>query len=311
MIEVPELLHKRVLIIRDFNLHHTNWDNHTVNLTLQAKRFADWIANKNARYELEVGTVTHARGGAPDLVIASNSVSGQVTECYLEPNLHVTSDHETILTCLKMGNPDPKKPSQCRFQLDKIDEKQFFSNLEAQKDLIQSALNQAEFSTLGDRHKALDKSAKIITTAIFSSLELSTQKSSLSRKGEPWWDEECRTSLQKMCQTQKYQTFDRVAGIVDLNASAVLKNIRSNLRKTVKKAKQKYYRKVIDGLDHQNIFQAVKWSSTVRAYTTPPIQRQDGSLAVDSQEKQKTLREELFSPLTNTGQENVEVPNLQ
>ncbi len=30
------------------------------------------------------------------------------------------------------------------------------------------------------------------------------------------------------------------------------------LRKVVKRAKQTYYQKVIDGLDHQNIFQAVK-----------------------------------------------------
>ncbi len=41
MIEVPELLHNRVLIMGDFNLHHTNWDNRTVNLTTQAKRFTD------------------------------------------------------------------------------------------------------------------------------------------------------------------------------------------------------------------------------------------------------------------------------
>ncbi|MCJ1345122.1 hypothetical protein MMC31_003327, partial [Peltigera leucophlebia] len=80
---------------------------------------------------------------------------------------------------------------------------------------------------------------------------------------------------------------------------------------TVKKAKQKYYWKVIDGLDHRNIFQDVKWSSTVRQYTTPPIQRQDGSLAVDNQEEQKALREELLTPPANTGQENIEVPNLQ
>ncbi len=57
-----------------------------------------------------------------------------------------------------------------------------------------------------------------------------------------------------MPQTQKYQTFDRAAGIEDPNPSAVLKDVKSNLWKTVKKAKQKYYRKVIDGLDHQNIF---------------------------------------------------------
>lgn len=76
-----------------------------------------------------------------------------------------------------------------------------------------------------------------------------------------------------MCQTQKYQAFDKTAGIVDLNASAVLKNIRSNLWKTVKKTKQKDYQKVINGLDYQNIFQAIKWLSLICTYTTPLIQR--------------------------------------
>ena len=133
----------------------------------------------------------------------------------------------------------------------------------------------------------------------------------MSRKGEPWWDEECRTFLQKMRQRQKYQTFDRAVGIEDPNANVVLKDVKSNLRKTVKKAKQKYYRKVIDGLDHQNIFPVVKWSSTVRQYTTPPNQQQDSNLAVDNQEKQKALHEELLTPPANTGQENIEVPNLQ
>ena len=61
-----------------------------------------------------------------------------------------------------------------------------------------------------------------------------------------------------MPQTQKYQTFDSAADIEDPNPSAVLKDVKSNLWKTVEKAKQKYYRKVIDGLDHQNIFQVVK-----------------------------------------------------
>ena len=67
-----------------------------------------------------------------------------------------------------------------------MNEKQFFSNLEVQKDLMKNTLAQAEFSTPGDSRKALDKSAKIITTAIFSSLKLSMQKTSMSRKKEPW-----------------------------------------------------------------------------------------------------------------------------
>ena len=68
MIEVLELLHKRVLIMEDFNLHHTNWNNRTVNPTVQAQRFVDWIAKKNAIYELKVSTVTHA--GAAHLILS-------------------------------------------------------------------------------------------------------------------------------------------------------------------------------------------------------------------------------------------------
>lgn len=41
MIEIPKLLHKWVLIIGDFNLHYTNWDNCIINPTAQTKRFAD------------------------------------------------------------------------------------------------------------------------------------------------------------------------------------------------------------------------------------------------------------------------------
>ena len=155
----------------------------------------------------------------------------------MEPNLKVNSNHETVLTYLEMRNPDPKKPTQRKFQLDKIDEKQFFSNLEAQKALIQSALAQVESFTHGDSSKALDKSAKFITTTIFSNLKLSTYKPSVPRNGESWWNEKCWTFLQKIRQTQKYQTFDREASIEDPNASDVLKNVKSNVQKIVKKVK--------------------------------------------------------------------------
>lgn len=113
-------------------------------------------------------------------------------------------------------------------------------------------------SILDNKHKVLDKCVKIITIAIFFSLKLLMQKLIILKKKERWWDKDCQTSLQKIYQTQKYQAFDKAAGIVYLNKNAIFKNIRLNLWKTVKKAKQKYYQKSIDSLNHQNIFQAIK-----------------------------------------------------
>lgn len=78
-------------------------------------------------------------------------------------------------------------------------------------------------------------------------------------------------SLRAVCQTQKYQVFNRVADIQDLNASVVLRETKLMICKLVKGAKQKYYQTVIDGLDYQNIFSTAKWLLTNCQYTTPPI----------------------------------------
>ncbi len=131
-----------------------------------------------------------------------------------------------------------------------MEKKQFVTSLEAQKDLIQHVLAQAESCSIGNNKEPLDGSAEAITAAIYSRLELSTQKTKASKNGEPWWNEECRMSLRAVRQTQKYQAFDRAAGIEDLNAKAVLRETRLMLRKVVKGAKQKYYQKLIDRLDH-------------------------------------------------------------
>lgn len=78
-----------------------------------------------------------------------------------------------------------------------------------------------------------------------------------------------------------------------------------------KKAKQKYYQRVIDELDHKNIFRAVRWSSSVRHYKTPPIWRQGGTFAIDNLGKQRALRQELLKPPSNGNVDCTEPPNLR
>lgn len=58
VMQVTGLLRKRVLIMGDFNLNHIDWDNRTVNPTAQVKKFAEWVADNNATYELEPAKVS-------------------------------------------------------------------------------------------------------------------------------------------------------------------------------------------------------------------------------------------------------------
>ncbi len=59
---------------------------------------------------------------------------------YLWPNFHHPNDHETILTCFQTRYQKPKKTGQQKLELDKMDQKQFVTSLEAKKNLIQYAV---------------------------------------------------------------------------------------------------------------------------------------------------------------------------
>lgn len=152
----------------------------------------------------------------------------------MEPCFHVTSDHETIVTRLELEKPASKDIGQQKFRLDKMDEKQFAIGLEAQKNLVHAALASAQRNNPSNIRQALDESAETIIKAIYSSLELSTERSKGCGKGEPWWNEDCRNSLHKMRQTQRYLALDKAAGIFNPNAGAISQTAKSDLRKLSK-----------------------------------------------------------------------------
>lgn len=63
-------------------------------------------------------------------MIFSSIISNQVTHCYEMPELDITSDYETLLICLEAKEMEAKKSANIKFQLEKIDKKQFCSSLE-------------------------------------------------------------------------------------------------------------------------------------------------------------------------------------
>lgn len=58
--------------------------------------------------------------------------------------------------------------------------------------------------------------------------------------------------------TPKYQALYIATSIKDPNSGVIMEEAQSMLYKTVKNAKQTYYRNVINGLDPHNIFEDVK-----------------------------------------------------
>ncbi len=179
MMEISNLMQKQAIIMGAINLHHTDWDNRTINPLQPANELADWVTENGAVYELFPGTKTHNFGDTIDVVISSARISPNIKECYIKPNLHTTSDHETIVTIVELGPEFCKKNGKGKFQLEKLDEKQFLACLESQKDLVKSALTKAQCVPAQSKIQKTesDKCAEVLSTAIHSSLEQTTQRS--------------------------------------------------------------------------------------------------------------------------------------
>ncbi len=87
--------------------------------------------------------------------------------------MHTTSDHETIVTKIELGPEFCKKNGKGRFQLGKLDEKQFLACLESQKYQVKFMLTKAQCVPTQSkiRKMELDKCTEFLSTAIHSSLE--------------------------------------------------------------------------------------------------------------------------------------------
>lgn len=208
----------------------------------------------------------HRQGGALNLVISSSSITSDVLECYLKPDLDTTSDHEVISTSIALNGRTQVIPKEARFQFKKLDDKIFYSTLQAQTDIIQTKLASVqESSRFSDgRKEKLDQCAAKKLSAIHHSLTLSTPKVCNSGQGEPWWNNQCQNAVQKLRNRHREDNLEKATGIENPASEEQLKRLRSQLRKDVKQAKRKYYQEVINNLNGETIFQAMRWPNSTR-----------------------------------------------
>lgn len=203
---VRDILRKQSTLGGDFNLHHPDWEQRSTHSSPLAEEFAEWVSEQGGVYELAPGTVTHQQGGCIDLVVTSRSITRKMTECYINYDLDITSDHEVIGMTAELGDMGLDQERKSKFQLKKMDEKRFTETLLAEKDLIQAQLRlagQEHPENILSRQKSLDKCAEAVTEAIFKGLELSTPEARNTGHGEPWWDENCKEAVRILKETRK------------------------------------------------------------------------------------------------------------
>lgn len=104
----------------------------------------------------------------------------------------------------------------------------------------------------------LNKYTKGFSIITYFSLEQIIQRLKNSGQKKPWWNNNYQKAVTNIWQLQKYQEINILIGIIDINLSIKLEKAQNQLQKIVKRAKQKYYKKMLKKLDHKNIFWVIK-----------------------------------------------------
>lgn len=80
-------------------------------------------------YKFFLSTKTHNYKSKIDVIILNTRIFPNIKKYYIESSLHTISDYKTIIITVKVEPEFCKKNSKKKFQLKKLDEKQFLAFL--------------------------------------------------------------------------------------------------------------------------------------------------------------------------------------
>lgn len=109
----------------------------------------------------------------------------------------------------------------------------------------------------------LDKLAKNITDAIHNAYSGSARLSLGHGKGNPWWDDSCSRARQEFKQNTRSHL-----------SSEELKEARKIYRRTIRKAKDSYYKTKLEEIStSKEIFAVTRWHKSIGTYRSSPYKR--------------------------------------
>jgi ribonuclease HI len=292
-----------LLLAGDFNLRHEHWQPSITQRSQGAERFFQWTQQQGLTLTSPLDEPTQARGNTIDLTWTSPALMRYRVTTQAASNLNTTSDHETLLTQINTGTRHRATAGDTQFRMNTMDSQLFKSTLEsaiipAQHTAAELTQNQANSNT----HTLLDRLAEEISKAVTTALAASTKRTSGRATGNPWWDEACNEAAKTHRQKRAHLRFLINLGIDAQEAQEETKTAKAELRRTVRRAKRKYWLKRIDETTKSSeVFQMTKWHKTVGQFNSPPLlDPSSNGLVTSLKEKQDLLIRELLQKAETT-----------
>lgn len=142
-----------------------------------------------------------------------------------------------------------------------------------------------------------------LTQAMTEILKSATPKRKRTGKGQAWWNAECADTARKHRQKRHFWRLSR--GFEDEEETkTTMTETKATLRQAVRRAKKSFYKKVIEDItEPKDVFRAAKWADKKTRYATPPMNHQNGTKAITTEEKSNLLLDTHTIPAEPTTEE--------
>ena len=158
----------------DFNLRHPAWDAIATDSRASYEALIDWYGSKGLMLLNPTQTPTHNRGGTLDLAFCTDKNAS----CEVRADLHTTSDHETLVSCLSLNWKSPRE-SKLRYKA-------------TDNDLFLKLLGNIRAPPIIASQKELEAEANDLIDSLHIELTGACPRQKLKSHGTSWWNNDCR-----------------------------------------------------------------------------------------------------------------------
>ena len=273
----------------------------------RARLFIEWMDENGLEIRNEHDRTTRispatGKGSALDLTI----LNGRARETQIMKDWNVAnrlnggSDH--FATTFSIGQPGEEIQSVHANVLNwKGAEKgEFLRTLREEKERVSTRFTQLFGPIIRPEpvtRQHIDEATQFLADLLISTADRAVKIRKPSKYANPWWDRNCTEALAEMRRTrsESLETRQRM-GNPDQETENRARHAHNKWTRVYKKAKRRYYDKLKEEANQDNIWSLYKWGRGNRQYHSPPIRRADGSMATEHSEKCAILRDALLPP---------------
>jgi len=277
---------QKVIIVEDFNAHHSWW-NAKISNSIRTKALINWV--NLHRCDLintsDIDTYhsySSQSSSILDLAFASKNMHNHIKNWHIDENADTEFDHEVILFTIVMKKVKLIENSlNASYNLQKVDWKDFEKHLQKTKDKMIVKMQ---------RITSLEAKVIYLTECIKNTVKLFASKQRICAKSKLWWNNELikrrKTLSSKKRIWKRCRNDDAWAEIVQM---------RNSYHDAIKLIKNQFWINFLNNVEEKKVFQTYKFTKSRLIEKLFLIQNLQKELKIEFNEKCEAFLKAMYS----------------